>query len=79
MPQVTLKIEQIINLCKFAGIKVDESNSVFTDDPDQMETEFEIAQNEYGAVAWLTDYPEEGVYPLSNHAEQLENVVRQRG
>jgi hypothetical protein len=63
--QIKLTTEQILNLCEFAGIAVDKDKSSFSEEKDYLETEYVIAQNEYGAVAYLDEYPEEGAYPLS--------------
>lgn len=63
--EITLTTMQILNLCEFAGIEVNRSASVFAEEEDQLETEFQVAQNNHGAIAWLSEYPEEGGYPLS--------------
>lgn len=74
MGEITLSAKQILNLCEFVGIKIEVPESVFSEDPGQLETEYRIAQNEYGAVAWLDEYPEEGVYPLSGEPCILKGV-----
>ncbi|MGL1931734.1 MAG: hypothetical protein OCC45_08225 [Desulfotalea sp.] len=65
--EIILDTKQILNLCEFAGIAINKSESSFTD-PQQkelLETEYCITQNEHGAIAYLEEYPGEGVYPLS--------------
>lgn len=65
--EITLTTRQILNLCEFAGIAIDVENSCFSGETEEylLDTEFAVAQNQYGAVAWLYEYPEEGGYPLS--------------
>jgi hypothetical protein len=63
--EIKLTTKQILNLCEFAGINFDKDKSVFAEEPEYLETEYVISQNEYGAVAYLEEYPEEGMYPLS--------------
>jgi len=75
---VTLSIKDLANVCDFAGISINEENSIFFDDPEQGETELTIDQNVkvklddesiyQGLAAHFTEYPEEGFYTLS--AEQ---------
>lgn len=67
--QIVLTTDQILNLCEFAGIKVNREKSVFFTDADQLETPYAISQNEHGSVAWLEEYPGEGCYPLSDHTD----------
>ena len=63
--EIVLTTKQILNLCEFAGIAIDAGKSVFSGDSVELDTEYAIAQNEHGAVAYLYEYPEEGAYPLS--------------
>lgn len=69
--EITLNTSQIIELCKFSGIAIDYKNSTFHDSPEQLESEYVIAQNEFGTTSWIQEYPEEGVYPLSGGDWQL--------
>jgi len=64
MGQINLTLKQIVSLCTFVGIEVDQTKSVFAEDEDQLETEFTIYQDDTKAVAWLTEYPEEGGHSL---------------
>ena len=75
MSSVTITIQQIVNLCTFAGVAVDFDNSVFSGDDEQLGTELTIIQNAKvgnedddevyeGIAACLTEYPEEGFCPL---------------
>ena len=67
MSGIILTTKQILNLCEFAGIAIDKANCCFDGKSEEylLDTEFAIAQNEHGAVAYLYEYPEEGAYPLS--------------
>jgi hypothetical protein len=75
MGEIKLTTEQILNLCEFAGINFDKDKSVFSEEPEYLETEYVIAQNDHGAVAYLDEYPEEGVYPLSGTPKALRKKV----
>lgn len=74
MAEITLSTKQIINLCKFAGLEINKKESGFEGIPEELETEFRISQNEYGAIAWLDEYPEEGGYPLSDNLKDIEEA-----
>lgn len=74
---ITLTTKQILNLCEFAGIVIDQKQSVLTEEPDQLETEYAIEQNKYGAIAYLEEYPEEGAYPLSGLPHFMKNPHNQ--
>lgn len=65
--EIILTMNQILNLCEFAGIDINTKNSCFSSPGEEylLETEFSIAQSRHGAFAYLTEYPEEGIYPLS--------------
>jgi len=65
--EIVLTTRQIMNLCEFAGIAIDLKNCSHAGPGDEylLDTEYAIAQNEHGAVAYLYEYPEEGAYPLS--------------
>ena len=77
MSAVTLSILEIVNLCAFAGIAVDHENSVFNDDPEQLDTELIIHQKQTlhneddgdaiynGVTAAFCDHSEEGSQPLT--------------
>lgn len=55
---VTLSIEQIKNLCAFAGLKITEDNEV------SEETEITIIKVEKSIVAYYTEYEDEGGFEL---------------
>lgn len=63
--RIKLSTKQILNLCKIAWIEVDADASVFSEETEDLETEYVIIQDECYTVAYLDEYPEE-YYSLSD-------------
>ena len=67
-----LTIQEIVDLCSFAGIEVDKEKSTFAEDPEQLETEIQIGERpDKVKVAWLYEYPEEGSYQLGPTSPEM--------
>ena len=78
MSKIVLTTNQILNLCEFAGIGIDINKCVFKEEPDQIDTEYAIEQNNFGAVAYLEEYSEEGMYPLSGKPHILKKAKNKK-
>lgn len=56
--EITLSISQIINLCEFAGLKVEENEEIDKD------TELTIIEDRKSIIAYYSEYPNEGGFEL---------------
>lgn len=75
--EITLTIKQILNLCELTGIAIDKDQCCFSKNGEEylLETEYCISQNKHGSIAYIYEYPEEGVYPLSGEPHLLKKDI----